>query len=369
MRDATFARPDLTTFCRLDALGLEVTGQRLEPSRAVLSCRVVEATDRWCRRCGGEGSPRDSVTRRLAHEPLGWRPTTLLVTVRRYRCGGCGHVWRQDTTRAAEPRAKLTRAALRWALEAIVIAHLTVARVAEALAVSWNTANDAVLDEGKRVLAALFATDEHVQVETTWGVYQNMIAAYRDPDRARGRSHDDTDRDPQPRCSRRPDECAASAAPWRAGRRRPGLLRPARHQQRTDGSHQRPPRTPPRLRPRVPQPHQLHRPIACSRPAASDPDYTLDREEPANRTQCTIRPRWSWIWRSRSRWAGTAWPTSLYFGSRPTCSGQQPRTPRRKVGASIPGAASPRMPRLQEPPLTPIGGEVRRHLVGLARYR
>jgi hypothetical protein len=27
------------------------------------------------------------VVRRLAHEPFGWRPTTLLVTIRRYRCG------------------------------------------------------------------------------------------------------------------------------------------------------------------------------------------------------------------------------------------------------------------------------------------
>jgi hypothetical protein len=25
------------------------------------------------------------VTRRLAHEPLGWRPTTLLITIRGYR--------------------------------------------------------------------------------------------------------------------------------------------------------------------------------------------------------------------------------------------------------------------------------------------
>ena len=94
------------------------------------------------------------MTRRLAHEPFGWRPTTLLVTVRRYRCTGCGHVWRQDTSRAAEPRARLSRRAVRWALEAIVCQHLTVARVAEALAVSWDTANDAVLTEGRRVLIA-----------------------------------------------------------------------------------------------------------------------------------------------------------------------------------------------------------------------
>jgi transposase len=168
--DATFACPDLTTFCRLDELGLEVTGQRLEPDRAFLACRVVDS-DQWCRRCGCEGSTRDTVIRRLAHEPLGWRPTTLVVTVRRYRCTDCGHVWRQDTSKAAEPRTKLSRRGLRWALEAIVCQHLTVARVAEGLAVSWNTANDAVLAEGKRVLiedperfdgVKVIGVDEHV---------------------------------------------------------------------------------------------------------------------------------------------------------------------------------------------------------------
>jgi transposase len=177
MSDATFARPDLTTFCRLDELGLEVTGQRLEPHRAVLACRVVEA-DEWCRRCGCEGVPRDTVVRRLAHEPWGWRPTTLEVTVRRYRCTGCGKVWRQDTSQAAEPRAKLSRRGLRWALEALVCQHLTVARVAEGLAVAWNTANDAVLAEGKRVLigdparfegVTVVGVDEHVWRHTRRG--------------------------------------------------------------------------------------------------------------------------------------------------------------------------------------------------------
>jgi transposase len=172
-----FACPDLTRFCRLDELGLEVTGQRLEPDRAVLACRVVEP-DGWCRRCGCEGVPRDTVVRRLAHEPFGWRPTTLLVTLRRYRCTGCGHVWRQDTSKVAEPRAKLSRQALRWALEAIVVQHLTVARIAEALAVAWDTANDAVLAEGKRVLiddaarfdgVAVIGVDEHVWRHTRRG--------------------------------------------------------------------------------------------------------------------------------------------------------------------------------------------------------
>ncbi len=109
MPDATFTRPDLTTFTRLDGLGLEVTGQLLEPDRSVLACRVVELDD-WCRRCGCQGVPRDTVTRRLVHVPFGWRPTTLLITVRRYRCVECSHVWRQDTTAAAPPRAKISRA-------------------------------------------------------------------------------------------------------------------------------------------------------------------------------------------------------------------------------------------------------------------
>lgn len=114
--DATFHCPDLTTFCRLDELGLVVVGQR------------------------------------LAHEPCRGRPTTLLVRVRRYRCATCRRVWRQDTTAAAEPRAKLSRAAVRWALVGLVAQHLTIARIAEALDLSWDTANDAVLAEGCRLL-------------------------------------------------------------------------------------------------------------------------------------------------------------------------------------------------------------------------
>ena len=85
MSHATFGAADLTVFCGLGDLGLEVTGQRLEPDRAVLACRLV-VPDGWCRRCGCEGAARDTVTRCLSHEPLGWCPTVLLVMVRRYRC-------------------------------------------------------------------------------------------------------------------------------------------------------------------------------------------------------------------------------------------------------------------------------------------
>jgi hypothetical protein len=65
-----------------------------------------------------------------------------------------------------------------WALTAIVCQHLTVARGAEALGVAWNTANDPVLAEGRRVLISdtarfdgvkVIGVDEHVWRHTLKG--------------------------------------------------------------------------------------------------------------------------------------------------------------------------------------------------------
>ena len=177
MVDATFTPPDLTTFARLDELGLVVTGQCLRPDRAILECRVA-VPEPWCQECGCAGLVRDTVVRELAHEPFGWRPTLLVVRLRRYKCTGCARVWREDLTAAAEPRARLSRRGLRWALEALVVGHLTITRIATALGVAWDTANDAVLAEGRRVLiddptrfdgVAVLGVDEHVWRHTRRG--------------------------------------------------------------------------------------------------------------------------------------------------------------------------------------------------------
>lgn len=107
----------------------------------------------------------------LAHTPFGWHLTTLQVGVRRYQCTGCAHVWRQDLIRAASPRSCLSRGALRWMLEALVVNHLSMTRIAAGLEVAWNTANDAVLVEGQRLLiykpaplagVSVVGIDEHV---------------------------------------------------------------------------------------------------------------------------------------------------------------------------------------------------------------
>jgi len=54
-----------------------------------------------------------------------------------------------------------------------------------------HTGADLLSDRQQQRLTALFDAevhgDDHVQVEATWGIYQRMIAAYREPDRTRGR--------------------------------------------------------------------------------------------------------------------------------------------------------------------------------------
>ena len=134
--------------------------------------------DPWCRKCGAEGVVRDTVVRRLAHAPFGRRPTTLLLRVRRFRCDHCRRTWREDTTRAAPSRAKISRGGLGWALAGIVVDHLTVTRVAAGLGVSWHTANSAVLAEGRRRLinnshrfdgVRVIGVDEHVWRRTRFG--------------------------------------------------------------------------------------------------------------------------------------------------------------------------------------------------------
>jgi transposase len=50
-----------------------------------------------------------------------------------------------------------------------------------------HTGADLLTDSQQQRLEKLFADDVHVQVQATWGIYQRMIAAYREPDRTRGR--------------------------------------------------------------------------------------------------------------------------------------------------------------------------------------
>ena len=51
-----------------------------------------------------------------------------------------------------------------------------------------HTGAGLLTDKQHQRLEDLFAAEKHVEVEATWGVYQRMITAYRQPDRSRGRA-------------------------------------------------------------------------------------------------------------------------------------------------------------------------------------
>jgi transposase len=50
-----------------------------------------------------------------------------------------------------------------------------------------NTGAGLLTDRQTKRLEDLFANENHVEVEATWGIYQRMIDAYRTPETARGR--------------------------------------------------------------------------------------------------------------------------------------------------------------------------------------
>jgi hypothetical protein len=46
-----------------------------------------------------------------------------------------------------------------------------------------RTGVDLPTDRQRDRLAAVFAIDEHAEIDATWGIYQRIVAAYRNPDR------------------------------------------------------------------------------------------------------------------------------------------------------------------------------------------
>ena len=175
MRNVT--PPCLDQFCRLDRLGLSVTAQRVEPDHTVLTC-VPTTPPTPCPGCGDAGTRHDTVVRRVAHVPFGWKPTLLRVLVPRYRCAGCRRTWRHDLSAAVAERGKLSRDAVMMAVKSVVIDRMSMARVAANLGVAWHTANDAVLAAGAELLidhpgrldkVTTIGVDEHVWRHTRHG--------------------------------------------------------------------------------------------------------------------------------------------------------------------------------------------------------
>jgi len=144
-----------------------------------------------------------------------------------------------------------------------------------------HTGVDLLTDKQKDRLTALFATDAHVEVEATWGIYQRMIAAYREPDRAKGRDlMEQLIKSVSHGVPGVPSEIITLGRTLK--KRATDVLayfdRPGTSNGPTEAINGR--LEHPRFRPRVPQPHQLNRQIPAGDRRLQTLNYTLDREEP-----------------------------------------------------------------------------------------
>jgi transposase len=104
-----------------------------------------------CSACGaGAVRPRGRVERRFRAQPIGSRPTTIVLLVPRVECLACGVV-RQVEIAFADPRRGYTRSFERYALE--LSRRMTIRDVASHLGVGW----DVIKDIQKRDLTRRFA--------------------------------------------------------------------------------------------------------------------------------------------------------------------------------------------------------------------
>lgn len=185
MSDATSPIPvvpaitaaNLDTFARVDVLGLEVQAQQVWPDKTILFCKPT-LPDNTCPDCGSLGGWHDTFSRWFTHLPVGRAATKLQVSAPRYRCRNCGKVWRHRLRTVAEPRSKLTRSAVWWALQEVVLDHSSISAVAAVLQSAWGTVHDAVTELSQQVLinhperldgVKVIGVDEHCWRHTRHG--------------------------------------------------------------------------------------------------------------------------------------------------------------------------------------------------------
>lgn len=149
---------------------------------------------------------------------------------------------------------------------------------------------DLLTDKQATRLEDLFAGDDHVEVEATWGIYQRLVQAYRCTDPGLG-SH----------LMASVIETIATGVPAqltelvRLGHtlkhRATDILAFFDHPGTSNGPHrstQRPPRTPPRLRSRVPEPDPLHRPLPPRNWQFQAPTTPSNRMSPPKTLSCMV---------------------------------------------------------------------------------
>ena len=172
------------TICRTVELGVTITGAAIADELTWIDCRPVEH-DPTCAKCGQPGGLRDHVERVLTDLPVVGHPTRLRVRVPRFTCGNDGcevTIFRQRMGRVAAPRAATTRRCARWILQRLAIDKMSVAAVAKALGLGWNTVNSVAAELTRELV---FGSPDHLDGVRYLGVDEHRWKHCRgqgDPD-------------------------------------------------------------------------------------------------------------------------------------------------------------------------------------------
>ncbi|MGV0875497.1 transposase family protein, partial [Mycolicibacterium sp. XJ879] len=163
MSEATACPPNVVadTIMRTIELGVTITGAAIADELTWIDCGPVEH-DPTCPKCGEPGQLRDHVERVLTDLPVVGHPTRLRVRLPRFICtvDRCTvTIFRQRTDRVAAAKASTTRRCARWILQRLAIDKMSVAVIAKALGLSWNTVNTVAAELARELV---FGSPEHL---------------------------------------------------------------------------------------------------------------------------------------------------------------------------------------------------------------
>jgi transposase len=146
-----------------------------------------------------------------------------------------------------------------------------------------HTGADLLTDKQKDRLTALFADDQHVELQATWGINPRMIGAYREPDRKQAKIL--MEQLIAPVSSGVPTALTEIVTLGRTLKQRAADVlayfdRPGTSNGPTEAINGRVEHLRGSASASATSPTTSR--DACSRPEASDPDYTVDWDEPEN---------------------------------------------------------------------------------------
>src|SRR5690625_6330704 len=178
MKSTCSSCPVADVICRTTELGLTIEGALVdEGDITIIQARPVEVLP-FCPSCGAEGVLRDHVARELTDLPVAGHPSRLHVRLPRFLCVGeqCPQQILQHRLECAKVGAKTTNRCIRWILQKLTTAKMSVKAVADELALGWDLVNRLALTS---VRSLVYDNPTHLEGVRVLGVDEHWCSRVR----------------------------------------------------------------------------------------------------------------------------------------------------------------------------------------------